>query len=128
MSKHNKKKGCFSYGLKFVVIFLILLTLIIGIIYGRIEIFTWLHGKIFYSVSRENAFYGPTVYLKVFEYSDTSAKVLFVDQDGSEKMSRTRQFFFFERNSNTDTWKFVSYDTVWSASGNADNWTWPPYF
>ena len=128
MFKHNKKRGCFSYVSRFIVVFLVLLAIIIGFAYGRIEFLTWLHGNMFHSVSRESAFCGPTVYLKVFEYSDTSAKVLFVDQDGTDRMSRTRQFFTFKRNSNTNTWKFMNYNTVWSALGSAENWTWPPYF
>lgn len=103
-----------------VLIIIIILPLAVwGVSLLKCEILTSLHGEEFTEVYRENTMMGDIEYLKVLDYSDSSARVYYVSHDYLSGDVLT----FSNENGE---WKYESWErTVWSKTGSADGFLWP---
>jgi len=83
----------------------------------KIEIDTYRYGSEFAHLYKETTI-THVDFLKVLDYSDTSARVYFVSKGGTgDIISATNQ---------EGKWVFEKWETtVWSASGNANGFVWP---
>ena len=81
-----------------------------------------LHGDEFETVYKENTMIGEIDYLKVLDYSDTSARVYYVgvDKAGGDEV------IFFKRGGG---WFVEKWYTIWSGrGGSASNVIWPQWW
>ena len=85
----------------------------------KCEILTSIHGHEFEEIYRENTMIGDIEYLKILDYSETSARVYYVTADyGSGNI-----LVFSKVNSE---WTYSSWETtVWSSMGSASDVIWP---
>lgn len=85
----------------------------------RCEVLTLLHGDEFETVYKENTMIGEIDYLKVLDYSDTSARVYYV----SANKSGADVLIFKKQNG---IWYYEAWEqTVWSSTGSASEVIWP---
>lgn len=106
---------------------------IIGASYLIIESKTSIYAEEFYNVPRNTSWEGEISYIKVFRYADNYAKVFIVEWQNKPptkgyKTFRTGSYYDFTRQDKTQPWALANWKTVWSEGGNADDWTWPPYY
>jgi len=86
---------------------------------AKCEILTYLHGKEFETLYKANNMIGEQKYLKVLNYSDTSARIYYVSVNGYGGDILT----FVKKG---DIWVYDKWErTVWSKSGSADGFIWP---
>lgn len=99
------------------VIIVVLFIWVISIL--KCEILTWQYGSQFETAYRENTMMGDVDYLKVLEYSESSARVYYV----SKNRSGGDVLIFSKQNG---LWKYDKWEqTVWSKTGSADGFIWP---
>lgn len=106
---------------------------VIGASYLLVESNTSIYAEEFYNVQRNTSWQGEISYIKVFRYTDKSAKVFMVEWQNKpatkeNKAFRTGSYYNFTRQDKTKPWELDNWETVWSEGGSADDWTWPPYF
>ena len=86
---------------------------------AKCEVLTLVHGREFNTVYKQNTMMGDIDYLKVLDYTDTSARVYYV----SAGRSAGDVLDFAKENGEwvySDQWH-----TVWSATGSASEVIWP---
>lgn len=84
----------------------------------RCEVLTYLHGKEFETLYKANTMIIKPDYLKLLNYSDSSARVYYVTKH------EYGNIMTFEKQDNQ--WVFNKWEsTVWSSSGSADGFVWP---
>lgn len=86
---------------------------------AKCEILTYQHGKEFDTIYRENTMLDEIDYLKVLDYSDTSARVYYVsiNKSAGDILSFIKQ---------DGQWKYNRWErTVWSSTGSASEVIWP---
>jgi len=103
---------------RIILITIIVIAVFVLYSYGKVEVLTWRHGDEFRDGYKQTQMINRIEYLKVINYSDTSAKVLYVGQSAN--------YVWFKRQN--DEWVMETWGTVWSKEGSADGLTWPPYF
>jgi len=105
---------------KYILIFLVVSILLFWV--GSIlkcEILTYLHGTEFASLYKANTMIGEIEYLKVLDYSDTSARIYYVSVKGYGG-----DILVFVKKSGH--WTYDKWErTVWSKTGSADGFVWP---
>ena len=86
----------------------------------KCEVLTLLHGDEFEKIYQENTMIGDIDYLKILDYSDTSARVYYVGY----KKSGGDVLIFEKQNG---VWKYAAWEqTVWSGTGgSASEVIWP---
>lgn len=85
----------------------------------KCEILTYLHGTEFTTLYKETHILGEQEYLKVLNYSDTSARVYYV---GIENRGGAVLLFVKK----DGQWTFDKWGReIWSKSGSADGFVWP---
>ena len=84
----------------------------------RCEILTLMHGEEFKEAYKQNTMIGDIEYLKVLEYSETSAKVYIVTINHSSGNILT-----FSKVNNE--WIYSKWEVVWSDMGSASGVVWP---
>lgn len=85
----------------------------------RCEILTFMHYKEFNTIYQENTMMGEIDYLKILEYSDSSARVYYV----SKNRAAGDILLFIKEN---NKWLYSKWEkTVWSATGSASDIIWP---
>lgn len=109
----KKKKGL-------IVLVLIICILSIGIPYMNIEIKTYKYGDQFKDRYTDTNMIDGIEYYKVLSYSETKAKVLYVESE-----HETVNFAWFKKEDGK--WVYDNWDTIWSQNGSADGWTFPFY-
>jgi hypothetical protein len=89
-----------------------------GVPYANCEIITLFHGNEFAEVYKWNAMLGEQAYLKVLEYSRSSARVYYVNESHTDAnvLKFTKEH---------GEWICSSWDTAWAISGTADKIVWP---
>ena len=104
------------------IIFIIIIVcffVIWGLAIAKCEILTHQHGKEFNTIYKENTMMGEIDYLKVLDYSETSARVYYVSKNktGGDILifSKKDGIWVYER------WE----RTVWSKTGSASDIIWP---
>lgn len=86
---------------------------------ARCEILTYFHWKEFEKLYKANSMIGEQEYLKVLDYSDTSARIYYVSVNGYGGDILT----FVKKG---DQWVYDKWErTVWSKTGSADGFMWP---
>lgn len=85
----------------------------------KCEILTFQYGEQFEEIYKENTMMGEIDYLKILNYSDSSARVYYVSKNRSGGdilifAKKNGQWFY-------DRWE----TTVWSKMGSADGFVWP---
>lgn len=116
-------KGNKRFNKKRVLILVIIFVIILPVLYWltaltKCEVLTLIHGKEFSEIYRENTMIGDIDYLKVLEYSDTTASVYYVTKNkGSANIIK-----FSGKNGE---WNYDSWETVWSNMGSASDVVWP---
>ena len=103
------------------ILFIILIILILYWLLSllRCEILTLIHGHKFESNYKENTMIGEIDYLKVLDYSDTTARVYYVGKNKSGG-----DVLIFKNKNNT--WVYDSWEnTIWSRTGSADDVIFP---
>ncbi len=103
-----------------IVLILIICVLIIGIPYISVEIKTYKYGNQFQERYTDTNMITDIEYYKVFSYSETKAKILYVES-GHE----TGNFVWFKKEDGK--WQYDHWETIWSENGSADGWTFPFY-
>ncbi|MDD6736095.1 MAG: hypothetical protein PUE13_07280 [Clostridiales bacterium] len=100
--------------------FIVLCFLLVwGVSLGKCEILTAIHGDEFSELYKSNTMLGEQEYLKVLEYSDSSARVYYVGKDNS--MANIICFVKREGQWEYDKWERC----VWSKTGSASEVAWP---
>lgn len=89
-----------------------------GVSVLRCEILTNSCGDEFAEGYKQCNMIGDIEYLKVLDYSDSSARVYYVSED----YFSGNVFTFTEENG---VWKMEKWETVWSKYGSADGFLWP---
>lgn len=102
------------------IVILFMCVLIIGIPYISVEIKTYKYGEQFKERYADTNMITGIEYYKVFSYSETKAKILYVES-GHE----TVNFVWFKKEDGK--WIYDNWETIWSQSGSADGWTFPFY-
>ena len=95
--------------------------ILLGVIffpYLKVEYLTMKYGDEFVGLEEQTNMLKDSKYLKVFSYNDTYAIVFYVSDSGD--------LISFCRDSNNN-WKKDEWKTIWSRSGNADEFIWPYY-
>ncbi|MCK9479630.1 MAG: hypothetical protein M0R40_09085 [Firmicutes bacterium] len=89
-----------------------------GISLLRCEILTFNHAYEFTETHKENTMVLDIEYAKILKYSKTHARIYYVSKDyvGADILTFVKE---------NDVWRQGGWDTVWSASGSADNTVWP---
>lgn len=85
----------------------------------KCEILTYLHGTEFTTLYEETHMLGEQEYLKVLNYSDTSARVYYVgiNKNGGDILQFVKK---------DGQWTYYKWErTVWSKTGSADDFLWP---
>jgi hypothetical protein len=83
----------------------------------RCEILTALRGNEFtYGYKQTNMLDGEMDQLKVLDYSDTTARVYYIDWRGGDILHFTKK---------GAEWVYDGWETVWSKTGTADDVIWP---
>ena len=103
---------------KKVLIIFILCVLVIGIPYMNVEINKY--GDQFKDRYTDTNMIESIEYYKVFSYSETKAKVLYVEL-GHE----TVNLVWFKKEDGK--WMYDNCETIWSQNESADGWTFPFY-
>lgn len=86
--------------------------------YMKYELLTWKNGAEFSGLQKTTNMIGDVDYLKVLDYSVDSARVYYVGESGNI-------LTFIQNN---ERWELVSWKTIWSKSGSADNFIWPYFY
>lgn len=107
------------------IIFIVLTIVVFLIIwifspYIKAEILTYKYGEMFEEEYMQTNMIDEIEYYKVVDYSDTMAKVLYV-----EKNHITGNLIVFTKDNNN--WKLLLWKAVWSTTGSADEFMWPYY-
>lgn len=103
-----------------IVLIIMVCILVIGISYVNVEIKTYKYGDQFKDRYTDTNMITGIEYYKVFSYSETKAKVLYVEL-GHE----TVNFVWFKKEKGK--WMYDNWETIWSQNGSADGWTFPFY-
>ena len=82
------------------------------------NILTWQHGNEFIGLHETTGIISDVDYLKVLDYSKSSAHVYYVGNSGN--------ILTFVNNG--DKWELLTWDTIWSKSGSADSFIWPYFY
>ncbi|MBR5310160.1 MAG: hypothetical protein IKU42_03450 [Oscillospiraceae bacterium] len=104
----------------FIIFIVIVLPLIVwGVSILKCEILTSFYGDEFVNQEKISNTIGKTEYLKVLEYSDSSARVYYISHD----FLSGEVFTFINENEEwfVDEWE----KTIWSKHGSADDFIWP---
>ena len=110
---------------KIIAVLYIIILLSPSFWYVPIEINTYLHGYEFSDVDIETGFNLPTVYYKVFSYTDTEAKLYYVE--GKNGKHQVGKYYTFIKHDGV--WARQSWGCVWTdLGGSASETTFPPYF
>lgn len=110
---------------KIITILYIIILLSPSVFYIPIEINTYLHGYEFSDVDIETGFNLPTVYYKVFSYSDTEAKLFYVE--GENGKHQVGKYYTFTKENGV--WIMQGWGCFWTdLGGSASETTFPPYF
>ncbi len=103
----------------FTISVFVIFLLIWGISILKCEILTYRYGSQFSIIYQENTMIGEIDYLKVLNYSDSTARVYYVSKNRTGG-----DILIFSRLSNE--WRYEKWErTVWSKSGSADGFIWP---
>lgn len=114
-------KGEYDEKEKILIVLIIMARiLVIGIPYINVEIKTYKYGDQFKDRYTDTNMITGIEYYKVFSYSETKAKVLYVEL-GHE----TVNFVWFKKEKGK--WMYDNWETIWSQNGSADGWTFPFY-
>lgn len=126
------------------IVLLILLPFLIYCLipYFKANILTTKYGAEFLSLYSKNGFYNDIEYLKVFQYRNEKAGIIYLYKDDlkkeldilnddyavvlyiEENHSSAALFIFYDSNGK---WELSSWDVIWSFSGTADGFMWPYY-
>ena len=82
----------------------------------RTEILTYQHRATFADLYKQNSMIGNVVRFKVMEYSESQARVYYVDEFGG--------YLLYFANI-AGQWKFYTWKAIWSKQGSADDFIWP---
>jgi hypothetical protein len=99
-----------------VILGITIFLLIWGYALLRCEILTHLHWQEFYGYDVLNRITDTLGTVKVLEYSDTKAKVYYIDSRGG---------IIIEFAKKGEQWGFSGWDVIWSDSGSASDVIWP---
>ena len=103
---------------KFLIILLFLPILFWLASCAKCEVLTYQHGQEFETLYKENTMIGEVDYLKVLDYSDTSARIYYVGINRSD--GNTVKYV-----KQKGQWVCEEWETVWSKTGSADGFVWP---
>lgn len=103
-----------------IILIIIMCMLVIGVPYINVEIKTYKYGDQFKDRYTDTNMIDGIEYYKVFSYSETKAKVLYVELE-----HETVNFVWFKKEGGK--WMYENWDTIWSQYGSADGWTFPFY-
>ena len=85
--------------------------------YIKCETLTLKHGNEFKTLYKYSGMIAEIDYLKVLDYSNTTAKIYYVSKDECGNL-----MYFLKKD---DEWKSEKWETIWSSSGGADGFVWP---
>ena len=85
----------------------------------KCEHLTFCYGAQFETAYREHTMLRKPDYLKILDYTETSAIVYYVARGTGGDI------LLFERTSAQEEWEFVEWRTIWSKSGSASGFVWP---
>lgn len=86
---------------------------------AKCEYLTIRYGDQFQDAYRKYTMLSRPDYMKILEYGDDRAVVYYV------KRGAGGDTLIFERDDEQSDWEFISWITVWSRSGSADDFVWP---
>lgn len=111
--KHRGRKMLF-------VIILLLVLFVFAIPYGNVEWKTYLHKSEFQNEFQQTRMIDQIEYLKVFDYSQSKAQVLYVT--GGHIATVMANF-----SKSDEAWILDTWTALWSSSGSAEKFFWPYY-
>ena len=110
-----------NYDLKKLLILIMLFAVVWGGSLIRCEVLTSKHGAEFTIPDVVTAWFGDDGTAKVISYSSQAAKVYYYSiEDGFAE-----EIYFIKHG---NAWVFDTWGTVWSSTGNADDFMWPYFY
>ena len=91
--------------------------------YIKAEYYTTKYGSQFKDLYSLTGMIDGVEFCKVVEYSNDSAKVYYVEKD-----IHATHYLYFSRDIKSNEWILISWETIWSKYGSADDLPWPFYF
>ena len=90
-----------------------------GVSVLRCEYWTHKHKEEFKGLHIEHTMFGPSDYVRILEYTDTTAKVYYVGRGHGGNV------VYYCRANSDSQWEFARWETIWSSSGSASGFIWP---
>lgn len=81
------------------------------------------YGYMFEGAQKQTRMLGEAEYFQVINYSNEKADVCYI-----MKGHQSCNILTFTKSNSDGAWKLSTWNTIWSKSGNADEFYWPYYF